>query len=58
MKTRRDFPAGARLPRYGEETGQTMVEYGFVLVSVALAALVAYQAFGGRVSDLVNTITW
>ena len=39
------------------EEGQTMVEYGFVLVAVALVAITAYQAFGGRVSDLVNTVT-
>ncbi len=34
-----------------------MVEYGFVLVAVALAAITAFQLFGGRVSDLVNTVT-
>jgi len=33
-----------------------MVEYGFVLVAVALVAITAFQAFGGRVSDLVNTV--
>ena len=46
------------LPQYREEAGQTMVEYGLVLASVALAAVAAYQAFGSRVSDLVNTVTW
>ena len=35
-----------------------MVEYGLVLVSVALTALAAYQAFGSRVSGLVSTISW
>ena len=38
-----------RLPRWEDERGQTMVEYGFVLVAVALVAIGAFQAFGGRV---------
>ena len=46
------------LPQCDGEAGQTMVEYGFVVVAVALAALTAYQLFGGRVNDLVNTVTW
>ena len=40
------------------EEGQTMVEYGLVLVAVALVALVAYNALGNRVSTFVNTITF
>lgn len=46
----------ARFPRWDHDAGQTMVEYGFVLVAVALVAIGAFQAFGGRVSDLVNTV--
>ena len=34
-----------------------MVEYGFVLVAVALVALVAFQAFGTRVAALIDTVT-
>jgi len=41
-----------------QEDGQTMVEYGLVLVAVALVALVAYNALGARVSTFVNTITF
>jgi Flp pilus assembly pilin Flp len=52
---RRDA-ADEQISRCERELGQTMVEYGFVLVAVALAALVAYQAFGDRVSALVNTV--
>ena len=48
----------ARFPRWEHESGQTMVEYGFVLVAVALVAIVAFQAFGGRVSAMVNTVNW
>ena len=40
------------------EEGQTMVEYGLVLVAVALVALVAYEALGARVSTFVNSITF
>ncbi len=40
------------------EEGQTMVEYGLVLVAVALVALVAYEALGTRVSAFVDTITF
>jgi Flp pilus assembly pilin Flp len=46
----------ARFSRWEREEGQTMVEYGFVLVAVALVAIAAYTAFGGRVADLVNTV--
>ncbi len=42
----------------GREEGQTMVEYGLVLVAVALVALVAYNALGSRVSTFINTITF
>ena len=34
-----------------------MVEYGLVLVAVALVALVAYQALGTRVSAFIDSIT-
>lgn len=40
------------------EEGQIMVEYGLVLVAVALVALVAYEALGARVSTFVNSITF
>jgi Flp pilus assembly pilin Flp len=44
--------------RTEREDGQTMVEYGLVLVAVALAALVAYELLGDRVSSFINTITF
>lgn len=40
------------------EEGQTMVEYGLVLVAVAVVALVAYNALGTRLSTFVDTITF
>jgi Flp pilus assembly pilin Flp len=40
------------------EEGQTMVEYGLVLVAVALVALVAYNALGTRVSTFVDSINF
>ena len=40
------------------EEGQTMVEYGLVLVSVAIAALVAYQALGGKINTFLNSIAF
>jgi Flp pilus assembly pilin Flp len=38
------------------EEGQTMVEYGLVLVAVALAALVAYELLGGKIGTFINGI--
>lgn len=46
-----------RLPQSWEEAGQTMVEYGLVLMTVALIALGGYQVFGAGVADLVNNVT-
>ena len=40
------------------EEGQTMVEYGLVLVAVALVALVASNALGTRVSTFIDTINF
>ena len=40
------------------EEGQTMVEYGMVLVAVALVAIVAYRALGTRVSAFIDTIVF
>lgn len=57
MKLLQHQPGDGPLPRYGDETGQTMVEYGLVLMAVALAALGAYQAFGTGVVGLVNSVT-
>lgn len=42
----------------GREEGQTMVEYGLVLVAVALAALLAYQALGTRLTNFITNITF
>ena len=51
-----DRDADSRFSRWEPDGGQTMVEYGFVLVAVALVAIVAFQAFGARVSALVDTV--
>ena len=40
------------------EEGQTMVEYGLVLVAVALVALVAYNALGTRLSTFIDSINF
>lgn len=40
------------------EEGQTMVEYGLVLVAVALAALAAYSALGSRLVSFITNITF
>lgn len=57
MKIQRHQIRDSRLPPYEDEVGQTMVEYGLVLVAVALATLGAYQAFGAGVASLVNNVT-
>ena len=40
------------------EEGQTMVEYGLVVVSVALIAVVGFKLLGGNVNALVKGITF
>jgi len=40
------------------EEGQTMVEYGLVLVAVAIAALGAYKLLGGRVETFIDGINF
>ena len=39
------------------EEGQTMVEYGLVLVAVALVAYVAFTALGSGLSTFIGNIT-
>ncbi len=51
-----DDSIDTRFSQWERDEGQTMVEYGFVLVAVALVAIGAFQLFGGRVSALVNTV--
>jgi Flp pilus assembly pilin Flp len=63
LRTMMDKINGSLLRKQAEleiarEEGQTMVEYGLVLVAVALVALVAYNALGTRVSTFVDTITF
>ena len=36
--------------------GQTMTEYVIVLVTIAVAAVVAYQTFGTTISSDVSTV--
>ncbi len=40
------------------EDGQTMVEYGLVLVAVAVAAFAAYGLLGGKLTALINGINF
>jgi|APSaa5957512535_1039671.scaffolds.fasta_scaffold232183_1 Flp pilus assembly pilin Flp len=40
------------------EDGQTMVEYGLVLVAVAIAALAAYSFLGDNLTTLINSISF
>lgn len=37
-----------------EESGQGMVEYGLILVLVALVAIVALTTLGGKVNNVFN----
>ncbi len=43
--------------RLSSERGASMVEYGLLVVLIAVAALVAVQFFGGEVSSTYSTIT-
>ena len=36
--------------------GQTMTEYALILATIAVAAYVAYQGLGTKISDLANTV--
>lgn len=36
--------------------GQTMTEYALILATIAVAAYVAYQGLGSKISDLANTV--
>jgi len=38
-----------------QDGGQGLVEYGLVLVLVAIVAIVALHVIGGRVTDVVST---
>lgn len=45
--------AGRRVcRRAAEEDGAVMVEYGLVLIGIAVVAFVGVSALGGRVDDL------
>ena len=45
-----------RTPLATDEDGQGMAEYGFVVVSIAIAAYAAFQYFGGEVSDMIGVV--
>lgn len=57
MKIQQHRIQDRQLPPCGDESGQTMVEYGFVVLAVALAVIGAYQAFGAGVGSLVTNVT-
>ena len=40
------------------EEGQTMVEYGLILAFIAAVCVVAVTALGGRVTTLLDSITF
>ena len=41
-----------------EEDGQGLVEYGLIIAGVALVAIVAIWALGGKVTDLFNGLSF
>jgi Flp pilus assembly pilin Flp len=40
-----------------EERGQTLVEYGLVILLVAIAAIATLGAFSGSINAFYNTVT-
>jgi len=42
--------------RFVREEGQTMAEYGVVLAVIALAAVVAFTALSGGISNAINNV--
>ena len=38
------------------QKGQTMAEYGLIMVGVAVAAYAAYSALGGEINTVVNGV--
>ena len=42
--------------RSADDTGANIVEYAFLLVLVAVVAIVALQFLGGSVSNTLNTV--
>jgi Flp pilus assembly pilin Flp len=47
--------AGARGQVAGREHGQGMLEYGVIIMAVAISVIVAVLAFGTRVTALFST---
>ena len=41
----------------GEESGQGLVEYALIIVLIAVVAIVAVRALGGKVSEIFETIS-
>lgn len=41
---------------FDEESGQGMVEYALILALVAVAAIVAFQTLGSKVSDKAQNV--
>lgn len=44
------------LQRLRRDEGATMVEYGLIVVGIAVVVAVAAAALGGRISDLFDSI--
>lgn len=40
---------------FRDERGQGLVEYTFILILVAIAAMAAFNFFGGRAGNYINT---
>jgi hypothetical protein len=39
------------------QKGQTLAEYGPILVAIAVLAYVAYQVVGNEMSSIINSVT-
>jgi Flp pilus assembly pilin Flp len=45
---------GSFIESVRRDDGQTLVEYAFILILVAILAIAALQAIGGSVADMLN----
>jgi Flp pilus assembly pilin Flp len=48
---------GSRSRRLFDSEGQTLVEYGLILVLIAVVSVAAVAVFGGQVSTMFGSVT-